>query len=320
MLASRALIVLAFALVQTASSLVGKSSPLSICPTSNTLVVVVLTHHTSHYKHMTMGIVQTPTTRAALKIHARGKDPVQSGGWYALEKEVSNELGKVNFASFRSNLPSDFSAVQAGGWYAVQQASADPKGLLLQVMQQQLTGDSSTVSVDEQQYSSELLYALVGLLQAQGKGFDSSLVDGDWTLVFQRQGQKSPKFQKLVATKETAGNSDAPFDVSKLEFYGIVRVFKGLGVLKSKVAYRPVATNFERMANSKKVVLRRIACDIVGASWKFWKLPTVALPLRKKGGYLDFAYLDGDVRITTGSRGGLFVHARPACVKRLIHG
>lgn len=60
-----------------------------------------------------------------------------------------------------------------------------------------------------------------------------------------------------------------------------------------------------------KVVLRRIECDIIGASWKFWKLPRVPLPLKVKGGYLDFEYLDGDLRITKGNRGGVFVHFRP---------
>jgi hypothetical protein len=60
-----------------------------------------------------------------------------------------------------------------------------------------------------------------------------------------------------------------------------------------------------------KIVLRRISCDIVGASWKFWKLPRIPLPLRKKGGHLDFVYLDREMRITRGNRGGVFVHFRP---------
>lgn len=58
-------------------------------------------------------------------------------------------------------------------------------------------------------------------------------------------------------------------------------------------------------------MLRRISCDIVGASWKWWKLPKIPLPLRAKGGYLDFVYLDKDMRITRGNRGGIFVHFRP---------
>lgn len=64
-----------------------------------------------------------------------------------------------------------------------------------------------------------------------------------------------------------------------------------------------------------KVVLRRIACDIVGASWKFWFFPKIPLPLRVKGGSLDFVYMDEDIRITRGNRGGLFVHFRPDFLK-----
>jgi hypothetical protein len=60
-----------------------------------------------------------------------------------------------------------------------------------------------------------------------------------------------------------------------------------------------------------KIALRRIGCDIVGASWKFWRLPKIPLPLRIKGGYLDFIYMDKDIRVTRGNRGGLFVHFRP---------
>lgn len=258
-------------------------------------------------------IVRTPAARSYLKVYARDKNPIKSGGWYELEKQAATELGKINFAVLKPNLPKDFSPVKAGGWYAVQQASADPKGLLMELIQQQLSGKSAGDT-------SELINALVGLLQAQGKGFDSDLVDGPWTLVFQRQGQKSPKFQKLVAKREKTGSTDASFDVKKLEFYGTVKLFKGLGLLKSKVQYKPVSTNFDKTVGTKKVILRRIACDITGASWKFWKLPTIPLPLRKKGGYLDFCYLDKDVRITSGSRGGLFVHARPACVQKLLQG
>ena len=64
-----------------------------------------------------------------------------------------------------------------------------------------------------------------------------------------------------------------------------------------------------------KVVLRRISCDIVGASWKFWFFPKIPLPLRVKGGSLDFVYMDEDIRITRGNRGGLFVHFRPEFLK-----
>ena len=67
-----------------------------------------------------------------------------------------------------------------------------------------------------------------------------------------------------------------------------------------------------------KIVLRRISCDIVDASYKYWKLPKLPLPLRVKGGYLDFLYLDNNMRITRGNRGGLFVHFRPEFLDEMM--
>ena len=78
----------------------------------------------------------------------------------------------------------------------------------------------------------------------------------------------------------------------------------------SNTQYKPVAKGFTKLDG--KIVLRRISCDIEKATFKYWKLPTVSIPfLKRKGGYLDFLYLDEDIRITKGNKGGLFVHFRP---------
>ncbi|MFN9982845.1 MAG: PAP/fibrillin family protein, partial [bacterium] len=74
--------------------------------------------------------------------------------------------------------------------------------------------------------------------------------------------------------------------------------------------YVPVPEGFTKGADGS-IVLRRIMCDIISASFKYGKFPTLPLPLRAKGGYLDFLYLDQDMRITRGNRGGLFIHFRP---------
>ena len=82
--------------------------------------------------------------------------------------------------------------------------------------------------------------------------------------------------------------------------------------------YTPVAKGFDK--KDGKIVLRRIACDITKATFKYWKFPTISLPFltRKKGGYLDFLYLDEDMRITKGNNGGLFVHFRPEFIKKVV--
>ncbi|KAJ1472947.1 hypothetical protein T484DRAFT_1838194 [Baffinella frigidus] len=57
-------------------------------------------------------------------------------------------------------------------------------------------------------------------------------------------------------------------------------------------------------------------------SLTLWNVPT--LPLRagregaESGGWLDFVYLDDELRITKGNRGGTFVHVRPSRVAELF--
>ena len=56
----------------------------------------------------------------------------------------------------------------------------------------------------------------------------------------------------------------------------------------------------------------------MGASFKYRSLPRLPLPIRAKGGYLDFVYLDEDLRITRGNRGGLFIHVRPGMLEKIV--
>jgi hypothetical protein len=258
--------------------------------------------------------VRTPATHANFQTvraqqQQHSSSAVNLGGWYALEQKATKELAARNFEKMRPHLPADLNIVEAGGWYALQQHAADPKGALIAMIQSGSSNGDST----EQQYN---LQAITALLQAMGKGFDSDMVDGEWTTLLQKQGGKSPKLQKMVGQAEKMGSSTADFNVAALEFYGKAKVLK-YGLLSSKVSYRPVADNFEGTKTS--IVLRRISCDIVGASWKFGRFPTLPLPLRSKGGYLDFIYLDRDIRVTRGNRGGLFVHGRPAFVQSILN-
>jgi hypothetical protein len=259
--------------------------------------------------------VRTPATTANFQKY-RSQLPadfniVEYGGWYKLEQEATRQLAATNFAALKPNLPAtstpNFNVVEAGGWNALQQHAADPKGYLIEMIKHP----------DNKANSSYNLQAIVALLNAMGKGFESDLVDGEWTLLMERQGAKSPTFQKLVgAAEKKSGGSSADFNVKALEFNGKATGLLKYGVLCSTVKYRPVADNFEK--SGKSIILRRISCDIVGASWKYGRLPRLPLPLRVKGGYLDFLYLDGDIRVTKGNRGGIFVHGRPSFVQEAI--
>lgn len=213
------------------------------------------------------------------------------------------------FERLKPYLPKDLDVAKVGGYENLQKLSDNPKQHLLGMIKS-LQNDGDASAVDN-------LDAIVALLYAQGQGFDSDLVDGEWVLVLQRQGSKSPKFQKLVGKGESRiGNSYSTFDVNQRQFRGEVKLIKGLLTVSSTVQYTPVSDNFD--VHDDKIVLRRIACDIVKAGIKGKFLPRLGLPfLRKKGGFLDFVYLDRDLRVTTGSRGGLFVHARPLVARKL---
>jgi PAP_fibrillin len=231
------------------------------------------------------------------------------------------------WAAIQPALPADLDVVSAGGWHNVQTLYTqvkDPKTALVQLIvqglvkqQQQPTGKKNP----KVEFSTEdtTMNALLILLYCAGKGFEADMVNGEWSLVYSKQGQKSPKFQKVVGKTERAGLTSNTFDIHTMTFSGDATIWKK-GILSSRVQYTPVAQGYSLSPIKKNIVLRRIACDIVGASWKFWFFPRIPLPLRVKGGYLEFVYMDKDIRITKGNRGGLFVHFRPEFLQQQLGG
>jgi len=254
--------------------------------------------------------VRTPATAAHFANYIKSNPTVANnivakGGWYALEQQVTAQLAKQNYIKIRQNMEhtTSFDIVAAGGYDTTIALAADPKGVLVQYIQQQ----------KHEIVPTSYLTAIVGLLQAQGKGFESDLVDGEWISVMNVSGKASPKIQKIIAKMEQLTYSN--FDCHQGIFTGNAKLLFGQGDLGSTVKFTPIADNLDKFGN--KIILRRIACDIVGASWKFWRFPRIPLPLKKKGGFLDFCYLDQDIRITKGNRGGIFVHVRPAFFKHI---
>lgn len=189
---------------------------------------------------------------------------------------------------------------------------SNPKGDLVDMIVSSLDSSGGKVAapVDDNQLEDILLQ-----LEAKGKGFSADLVEGEWVSVLDKSSQKSPKIQKAVAKKESAGLSFSNFDTGESKFFGSVMLGKRSEV-RSVVAYTPVGEGHTKVG--KSIVLRRIMCDIVGANLKLWRFPRVPVPLRAKGGYLDFVYLDEDVRVTKGNRGGVFVHFRPDFLEKVM--
>lgn len=246
---------------------------------------------------------------------------------------------KEKFEGLKASLPADKDVVKCGGYYNLQMLSGNPKEELVELIVDKL---KAAESKNKPSVEDEKIEALATLLYAEGKGFNSDLVDGDWVAVLSRQGNKSPKLQKLVSRGGSKGGFTLnTFDIHNMTFDGSVKVLKK-GVVYSKVKVRAIrikaicftqpivgqqrkihilmlflvqyspSSEAYSTTSDGKIVLRRIGCDIIKATFKFWKLPTLSLSfLTKKGGYLDFLYLDKDIRITRGNKGGLFVHVRP---------
>ena len=253
---------------------------------------------------------------------------VAHGGYYHLEKVATAEYGLEKLRQEQEqqadgSLPLDI--VSSGGWYKVQQLAADPKGMLVAMIVKGIQNKNGSDALTD-----ETLNSLLALLEAQGKGFSSHLVDGEWLSVLSKSSKASPRLQKAVERQESkslSSFSTSNFDICQSKFFGSTPFFKGRLELSTTVAYNPVGAGFTKKRgnssnsnSSSTIVLRRIACDIVGASvrlFRRFKIPLSWL-FNKKGGYLDFVYLDSDVRITKGNRGGIFVHFRPAFLERAL--
>jgi PAP_fibrillin len=278
----------------------------------------IRTRSRSSRRHITT--TATPSTTTA---------PLFSDAYVSTPWEKPSADLERKFSLLRCAFPSDANIVEAGGWYNLEKLAENPKEELVSLIVDGLKGgnkndDGETTDSKEGdkkvQFStsstSEKLSALLLLLYGMGKGFDADDVDGEWDLVFTRQGTKSPSFQKWVGDKERAGFSKNWFDITTMTFSGLVKFWK-YGRVETKVKYEPVV-EARSYTSDGKIVLRRIVCTLLNAFIKWWRLPGLPLPLPKKPGYLDVIYLDKDLRITKGNRGGLFVHFRPAYSDKVL--
>lgn len=238
---------------------------------------------------------------------------VKEGGWYALQQRYQSEVGKEQFKKNEPSLPEDFDVVSFGGFDAMHKLAVDPKAELVKIVVENLRTYGGTSGDD----NSGKIDAIVALLTSQGKGFSSAAVDGDWLEVMARQGKKSTKSQKLVGSAKKAVLPTSDFNVKSMDFENTVLTKRGNGVLKASVKYYPVAKKFDKIDG--RIIIRRINCDITGATFKYKRFPTLSLPfLKKSDGFLDFLYLDDDIRITRGNRGGLFIHFKPGFYEQIM--
>jgi len=154
-------------------------------------------------------------------------------------------------------------------------------------------------------------------LMKLGKGFDPDTVQGRWIHVWTISSKKSPKSEGIFIgnDKKMHGKEQSNFPTPQTDkFYNLIYTRRGNGKLTVVDTYQPVREGFTKTADGR-VTLRRVMCDVTSAYFKYGRLPSIPLPIRLKGGFLDFLYLDNNVRVTRGNLGGLFVHVRENVVR-----
>jgi len=138
-----------------------------------------------------------------------------------------------------------------------------------------------------------------------GRKFRAEVADGNWALIFTRNADGSPALQKM--TRTSPGNTFANFQINLGKFDNVVEFLDGAAKLNATVLYSPDDVN-----------CARISCNLTSAELDLFGRVKLPLPLRFEGGWLDFVYMDDDLRITRGNAGGLFVHVRPGRVQDIF--
>ena len=141
------------------------------------------------------------------------------------------EIGKTNFMKYSSALPSSFNVVSAGGWNKVYTLSQDPKAELVSIIASGLKSTDGVISKGA--VNDESIDTIVSLLESRGKGFSADLIDGEWSAVFSRSGNKSPKFQKLIGKTEKAKRAFSNFSIKDMKFQNVNYTRRGNGELKA---------------------------------------------------------------------------------------
>lgn len=194
---------------------------------------------------------------------------------------------------------------------------SSPKEALAKLVVENLKTDAGKLSPALREEKKEKFTQLCDDLWDEYKGFSSDTVEGEWTSVLNLPGKKSRKQQSLVGNRiEKAGTTMGDFVGNEIRVTAPTP--RENGKIEAVLHYNSSPKNFS-VNKEGKIVLRRIDCDNVKATLKYRFLPKVHIPFfKRKGGWLDFIYLDDDVRVTRGNRGGTFVHMRKDYLDKIM--
>ena len=169
------------------------------------------------------------------------------------------------------------------------------------------TSSGATIIITDEESTKQDLINICNDLYQQNKGFSANLVDGEWVNVLELPGKKSRR-------KE----SKATFAVDKQEIQIAATTPRGNGVIDSIVTYTPVGQGYS-VDTKGRIILRRITFDREKSRLKYRFLPRIPIPFSKrKGGWVDFAYLDKNVQVTRDNHGGICVLMRSDFFDKLL--
>eukprot|EP00531_Pseudo-nitzschia_arenysensis_P002472 CAMPEP_0116140124 /NCGR_PEP_ID=MMETSP0329-20121206/13673_1 /TAXON_ID=697910 /ORGANISM="Pseudo-nitzschia arenysensis, Strain B593" /LENGTH=305 /DNA_ID=CAMNT_0003635203 /DNA_START=150 /DNA_END=1067 /DNA_ORIENTATION=- len=255
-----------------------------------------------------------------------------------LLSSLSSPLG-ASLDDLKPAFPENPNIVAAGGWHNVETMAAttnDPKSALVDFIVSGGGGGSSNAATANTKTTNpvritEKFEALALLLYSMGKGFTADAIDGEWDMVFAQTGKSAKFLMKHDKDKKDdkkdddknfllkiVGKSKNIFDVTPMQFYEETSVFKWF-LFGKFVKYLPTYQAFSKGLDGK-IVVRRMVLNVVNAFFKIWKLPGIPLKRPKSTGFLDIIYLDQDIRVTKGSKGGCYVHFRPEYLKQVTAG
>ena len=139
---------------------------------------------------------------------------------------------------------------------------------------------------------------------------DTAHLKGDWQQVFQQNSKDATNSQKVVGkTGLTQYSNFITDDEGKDIFRNIVKLTKRRFSIVADVEYEPSADNPRQLTS----MISKASVEVnIG---KRFGMKPLRIPLPLKGnGWLEVTHLSENMRITRGSRGGLFVHVRPSLV------
>jgi hypothetical protein len=172
---------------------------------------------------------------------------------YYIANKPPSKVALHNFEKWRPILQSNSNVVEAGGWYLLKTLSENPKKDLTDYIMDQpkceLEGyiehdnfSSETTTKNNKETITTTLNALIALLGAQGKGYNSELMDGEWIPVLKmRRKSSSSRIQTLVNNIIANENNNekypfiSNFMVKDAKFINHVPLLRGTCDLQSTV-------------------------------------------------------------------------------------